>query len=62
MNCKCPRTTESGRESDTLPQLVLEIESNIYTKQSRGRLIRYQEQEPEDAATHIILAATKTSE
>ena len=40
----------------------MEAESNIYTKQSRGRSTRYQEQEPEDAATHIVLAATKTSE
>ena len=31
-NCKCPRTTGSGRESDALPRLASEAESDIYMK------------------------------
>ena len=61
-NCKCPRTTGSRRESDTLPWLALTGEPSTYVKQSRDRLNGYQEQEPEDVTTYIVLAATKTSE
>ena len=32
MNYKCPRITESEKESNTLPQLASEAESDIYIK------------------------------
>ena len=62
MNCKCPWTTGSGRESDILLWLASAEESGTYIKWLRDRLNRYQAWEPEDTTTHIVLAAIKTSE
>ena len=62
MNYRCPQTTGSGRESDTLPWLALAGEPSTYVKWLRGRLNGYQAWEPEDVTTCIVLAATKASE